>query len=345
MLPTVTPAIAFALVIATSAPGIAAHCRLWWGYSHRRHGGGRRAGGGESPPGGGGGGGGNGGGGGGDDGRGRGGHVRDEATSETTATATTTLVVARHRHLLRLVAHVTLCAFMFGWHVHEKAALTVTVPLALALALEAPSVARGCASSATSDAISSAAASSFAFASGEYLFLSTVAHYAITPLLFQPREWPLKILSVVLGTAVSRGALLRACPTDDYPTDECPTDNDATDQPEQRGRPRHTEPQPRPPRPRPRRRLLGRLQWCYLAVGLPCVELYAVVGHSALFRPGRMEFLPLMMTSAYCAAGVAWTWGVQTAGYLGWDVSGAYLGTCALTTVPGGQVRVITVPG
>ena len=41
--------------------------------------------------------------------------------------------VALHRDLLRLVAHATLCAFMFGWHVHEKATLMVTVPLAIAL--------------------------------------------------------------------------------------------------------------------------------------------------------------------------------------------------------------------
>ena len=37
-----------------------------------------------------------------------------------------------------------------------------------------------------------------------------------------------------------------------------------------------------------------------------------------------MEFLPLMITSVYCAAGVAWTWGVQIMGYAGADVSRAY---------------------
>lgn len=35
-----------------------------------------------------------------------------------------------HRH----VAYAALCGFLFGYHVHEKAALTVTVPLALGAA-------------------------------------------------------------------------------------------------------------------------------------------------------------------------------------------------------------------
>jgi alpha-1,3-glucosyltransferase len=201
-------------------------------------------------------------------------------------------VAARHRDLLRLVAHVTLCAFMFGWHVHEKAALMVTVPLALALA---------------SEASGGASSSSSAFAGGEYLFLSTVAHYAITPLLFQPREWPIKILAVVLGAAVTRGALRRvlAVPS-----------GGGTHGGVHHGKTVSGDKQPL--------RLLGRVQWCYLAVGLPCVEAYAAAGHCALFGPGRMEFLPLMATSVYCAAGVAWAWGVQAAGALGADTSRAY---------------------
>lgn len=241
MLPTITPAVAFVLVMATSALGIYSHCRRWW--------------------------------------RGVGADA-DVAGSG----GIKELVVARHRDLLRLVAHVTLCAFMFGWHVHEKAALMVTVPLALALASEV-SAAR---SNKSSDGKS--AASSALFASGEYLFLSTVVHYAITPLLFKLREWPIKVLVVALGTAVTRG-VLRCALTGKRASPPC---------------------------------LLGRLQWCYLIVGLCCLEAYVVAGHALIFPGGRMEFLPLMITSVYCAVGVVWTWGVQIMGYVGMDVLRAY---------------------
>ncbi|RKO92977.1 glycosyl transferase [Blyttiomyces helicus] len=51
---------------------------------------------------------------------------------------------------------------------------------------------------------------------------------------------------------------------------------------------------------------LGFLERSYLW-GLVVVELYAEVGHSLLF-PNRLEFLPLMLVSVYCAIGVLWGW-------------------------------------
>lgn len=275
MLPTVTPASAFALVLAAMTPGIVAHCRLWepWGGAGVTQGvkpsGGREA----------------------ERGRGRG-----------RAALGAAVVTARHRHLLRLVAHVTLCAFMFGWHVHEKASLMVTVPLALALASEVAASSVG----GASPAAAAATEASLAFASGEYLFLSTVANYAIAPLLFQPREWPIKIIAIALGAAVSRGVLRRILTGG------------------KQGEAQREGVQPRDNSPPPPR-LLGRLQWWYLAIGLPAVEVYVAVGHSALFGTGRLEFLPLMLTSVYCAAGMVFTWGVQVAGYMGWHTSRAYL--------------------
>ena len=98
-----------------------------------------------------------------------------------------------------------------------------------------------------------------------------------------------KAATIVLGTAVARGVLARVNAT------------------RGNGRP-----------------LLGRLQWAFLTVGLPAVELYSLAGHAAVFGPGRMAFLPLMATSVYCAVGVFFVWAVQTAAYCGVDVSRAY---------------------
>ena len=47
----------------------------------------------------------------------------------------------------------------------------------------------------------------FVFHAGEYVFVATVATYAVSPLLFQPREWPIKALVQVIGVVVTRGTL------------------------------------------------------------------------------------------------------------------------------------------
>ena len=51
----------------------------------------------------------------------------------------------------------------------------------------------------------------------------------------------------------------------------------------------------------------SRAQSGYLA-GLAAVALYDVVGHGALGLDGRWPFLPLLLTSLYCALGVVYCW-------------------------------------
>ena len=190
----------------------------------------------------------------------------------------------RHIHLLRLTAHVTLCSFMFGWHVHEKASLMVTVPMAIALALDDANLG------------GEDGARRFAFHAGEYIFVSTVANYAVSPLLFQPREWPIKTLMQVIGLVVTRGVLrLKA--------HRKGKDVDASSPVV----------------------LLGQFQWAYLLIGLPALEVYGTWGHGVLFGTGRMEFLPLMLVSVYCAVGVSAAFVVQLGGYRGRDVFRAYV--------------------
>ena len=61
-------------------------------------------------------------------------------------------------------------------------------------------------------------------------------------------------------------------------------------------------------------RLLARGEAAFLA-GLPALELFHVVVHPLLLR--RLPFLPLLLTSVYCAAGMAWAWWRMARHYLG----------------------------
>eukprot|EP00823_Brevimastigomonas_motovehiculus_P002683 TRINITY_DN1617_c2_g2_i1.p1 TRINITY_DN1617_c2_g2~~TRINITY_DN1617_c2_g2_i1.p1 ORF type:complete len:648 (+),score=96.16 TRINITY_DN1617_c2_g2_i1:25-1968(+) len=71
------------------------------------------------------------------------------------------------------VIYCTMCSFMLGYHVHEKAILMVTIPLSLC-------------------ALSSYQASHL------FMFMLPVAHYSLFPLLFKPTEIPIKIAITLL---------------------------------------------------------------------------------------------------------------------------------------------------
>ncbi|KAK9812681.1 hypothetical protein WJX72_001802 [[Myrmecia] bisecta] len=84
-----------------------------------------------------------------------------------------------HPHnFLNAICTASLCSFVFGYHVHEKAILSVTVPLALG-AVESRRQA------------------------GDYLLLSAAGHAALLPLLFTAQEYPIKILLVAVYTALA----------------------------------------------------------------------------------------------------------------------------------------------
>jgi alpha-1,3-glucosyltransferase len=82
-------------------------------------------------------------------------------------------IARRHRPVafLDASAYVFLTAFMFGYHVHEKAILNVTV-LSVAGALRSKTTA------------------------AEYVVLSTAGHVGLMPLLFTAAEYPIKLLLV-----------------------------------------------------------------------------------------------------------------------------------------------------
>lgn len=61
-------------------------------------------------------------------------------------------------------------------------------------------------------------------------------------------------------------------------------------------------------------RLLARREAIYLA-GLPALEAFSAVVHPLLMRR-RLPFLPLLLTSVYCACGMSWAWWRMARQYL-----------------------------
>ncbi|XP_069134127.1 dolichyl pyrophosphate Glc1Man9GlcNAc2 alpha-1,3-glucosyltransferase-like [Argopecten irradians] len=104
-----------------------------------------------------------------------------------------------------------------------------------------------------------------------FLILSTVGHYSLFPLLFTPAESVIKVALVLIFTLyafTSLGNVYR------FPW---------------------TIPLP----------LLSKLESVYV-LGIVPLELFNSLGHPLLFR--RLPFLPLMLTSVYCAIGVTYCW-------------------------------------
>jgi alpha-1,3-glucosyltransferase len=88
--------------------------------------------------------------------------------------------------LARAVAYASLCGFMFGWHVHEKAALHIVLPLALCAAVPGP----GGASDAR-----------------RFVVLSSAAHVGMFPLLWGLAELPIKWCLAALYALVACSGL------------------------------------------------------------------------------------------------------------------------------------------
>ncbi|XP_067129846.1 dolichyl pyrophosphate Glc1Man9GlcNAc2 alpha-1,3-glucosyltransferase [Centruroides vittatus] len=140
-------------------------------------------------------------------------------------------------------------AFLFGWHVHEKAILMVILPLTpLALFQR--------------------------FEAEVFLFLATIGHYSIFPLLFKAAETPIKIFLLLLHSVYAFTALSRI------------------------HRPRKTDgflP------------LLNTQESLFL-LGLIPLQMYYSFGNKLLGLDQRLPFLPLLLISTYCAFGIFQMW-------------------------------------
>ncbi|KAL6747134.1 glycosyl transferase [Haematococcus lacustris] len=151
------------------------------------------------------------------------------------------------------VAYAGLTGFWLGYHVHEKAVLAAILPLAIP-AVSSPSAAQ------------------------DFLLLSAAGTYGLLPLLYQPQEYPIKLLLLLLYQLLSTSGLSRL----------------------------HA--------PLTKSRLLGGPARLYLS-GFAGLELYCSLVHSWLLG-ARLPFLPLMLTSLYCSLGVGWVWLSMARSYL-----------------------------
>eukprot|EP00884_Botryococcus_braunii_P019288 jgi/Botrbrau1/6042/Bobra.0042s0025.2 len=178
-----------------------------------------------------------------------------------------------------------MCSFMAGYHVHEKAILLVTVLLAL-------------------DAADSARHA------GLYLYLSSLGHYAVTPLLFTRAEYPIKI-AVLLAYTIAATQGLRAVvgqKAEDFST------LSSAELASWLASPANVPLVAHGPHGGSVEGLLQPGEAAVL-LGIVGVELFSLL--HPLLLGDRLPFLPLMLISVYCAAGLLWAWLWLGAPYLG----------------------------
>jgi alpha-1,3-glucosyltransferase len=201
------------------------------------------------------------------------------------------------RRFAPAVAHGLLCGFLFGYHVHEKAALTFLVPMALVASAgrledgEEGGGEEGGEGGEEEEEEGRAAAVDFALA-------STAGHVGIFPLLFRPQELLLRWAAAALYFVVAARGLR-----------------------EEEGR--------RGGRRRQRRSggraaaggrgAGGRLFWyswpLVHAYAGGCVLLEAFNAAAAARLAPGLPFLPLLLTSAWCAWPLALVWLRSTAAW------------------------------
>lgn len=155
---------------------------------------------------------------------------------------------------IRWVTYIFTCGFMFGWHVHEKASLHMVIPMSV-VAVERVEDARA------------------------FLFLSIVSTYSLFPLLFEAKEYPIKVTLLLLYALVM---WLSFSEFFDAKVEETSEGNLAGNS------------------------LVSSLEGVYLG-GLVVVEIYGQCLHPFLFG-SSLPFLPLMLTSVYCAVGMVYFW-------------------------------------
>ncbi|CAG9464091.1 unnamed protein product [Pedinophyceae sp. YPF-701] len=192
------------------------------------------------------------------------------------------------KRFLRCVTYCMMCSFMLGYHVHEKAALMVSVPLAVIVArIVAGDSMDGAGAGRRGPAKGTSSKGKFSggealWAAWPLLLATVVMHAAQWPLLFQQREYPIKIGLVaahaLLAWSVARESGLTT---------------------------RVTE----------RVGWIGRLASAGMravSIGIVPLEMVCLVLRNTAYGT-KLPFLELMLTSLHCAAGMLIAWAVMLA--------------------------------
>lgn len=129
-----------------------------------------------------------------------------------------------------------------------------------------------------------------------FILLSASGLYGLWPLLYRAEEYLPKALMSLAYIVVAVQALLPSQPiaTSRLKHAEGPTEDGAMKGPWQRG--------------------FYLLERIYLWGFIP-IELYCSFGHGAVLG-SRLPFLPLLLTSLYCALGNSWVWLCMASSYV-----------------------------
>ncbi|POY75162.1 hypothetical protein BMF94_1794 [Rhodotorula taiwanensis] len=192
-----------------------------------------------------------------------------------------------YRRFLDTIVLAAMTSFLFGWHVHEKAALLFLIPLTLTAADDYNHY-------------------------RSYVIATTAGVVGLFPLLIKSMETPIKVMATLLWSVFVYPRISKVVYR---------------------------------PLPNLFSLLVDKAETAYL-YGFVALQLYVSVGHSLLFPTAEaasavpaltscasgilsangtcldanaveqvkqvgeasMEFLPLMLTSMYCALGISWSW-------------------------------------
>ncbi|KAK6920412.1 Glycosyl transferase, ALG6/ALG8 [Dillenia turbinata] len=177
------------------------------------------------------------------------------------------------RMITRWVPYAYTCSFLFGWHVHEKASLHFVIPLSFVAIQSIDDM-------------------------GHYFLLSIVSYYSLFPLLYEAQEYPVKLLLLLLYSAVMWFGF--SLQSSELATVE-------SNKPLQKGDDKSgLQGSSNATRSDGGWLCMGWLDKGYL-LGILFVEMWGQILQPFLLG-NKLPFLPLMMISVYCGLGIMYSW-------------------------------------